>query len=274
MWKTELFPNQIVLNQNHLEYLILNEMDMEKRMFLGLFSFVILLFLVSCKGNVKEATTVLDLSKEHVLSSEILTADEQAKLTPQAVLDTLKKGNTEFINDNLTIRNNTQRVRDAAIGQYPMAVILSCLDSRVPVEDIFHRGIGDLFVARVAGNVVDTDILGSLEYACKVSGSKLIVVLGHEHCGAIKSAIDDVKLGSITSILEKISPAVETAKKRFDGDKTSKNPKFIEAVCEDNVYLGIEKVRKSPILKEMEDNGEIMIVGGVYDMKTGQVHFI
>lgn len=246
---------------------------MKKRMFLGLLSFSFLLFLVSCKGNVKENSDV-NSSHEHVLVSPVLTAEEQAKLTPQIVLDTLKKGNEEFMSDNLTIRNNTERVREAAVGQYPMAVILSCLDSRVPVEDIFHRGIGDLFVARVAGNVVDTDILGSLEYACKVSGSKLIVVLGHEHCGAVKSAIDEVKLGSITSILEKITPAVNTARKRFEGDATSKNPAFIEAVCEDNVHLGVDKVRQSPILKEMEDKGEIMIVGGVYDMKTGQVHFI
>jgi len=247
---------------------------MKKRMLWGLLSFGFLLLLGSCKSNMKDTTNTFDLSKEHVLSSQVLTADERALLSPQSVLDTLKKGNAEFMNDNLTIRNNTQRVRDAAIGQYPMAVILSCLDSRVPVEDVFHRGIGDLFVARVAGNVVNTDILGSLEFACKVSGSKLIVVLGHEHCGAVKSAIDEVKLGNITSVLEKITPAVETAKKRFDGDKTSKNPEFIEAVCEDNVHLGIEEIRKSPILKEMEDKGEIMIVGGVYNMTTGQVHFI
>ncbi|MCD7899993.1 MAG: carbonic anhydrase [Bacteroides sp.] len=210
----------------------------------------------------------------HILESKVLTAEEQARLTPQAVLDTLIKGNQEFMDDNLTVRNNTARVRASAVGQYPMAVILSCLDSRVPVEDVFHRGIGDLFVARVAGNVVDADILGSLEYACKVSGSKLIVVLGHEHCGAVKYAIDDVKMGSITSILDKIQPAVTKARNDFNGEKTSKNPDFMEAVCENNVYVGLERIRRSEILKEMEDNGEIIIVGGVYSMQTGKVDFI
>ena len=129
-----------------------------------------------------------------IINSQVMTKADQARLTPAMVLDTLKKGNAEFVNDALTIRNNPERVRDAAAGQYPKAVILSCLDSRVPVEDVFHRGIGDIFVARVAGNIANEDILGSLEYACKVSGAKVVVVMGHESCGAIKSAIDDVKL--------------------------------------------------------------------------------
>lgn len=254
---------------------------MKKEKVLCFFSLFVVVLFASCTGSSSTGNSnhgnnkaTRDASLEHILVSRVLTAEEQAKLTPQAVMDTLIKGNEEFMNDNLTIRNNTERVREAAVGQYPMAVILSCLDSRVPVEDIFHRGIGDLFVARVAGNVVDTDILGSLEYACKVSGSKLIVVLGHEHCGAVKYAIDDVKLGSITSILEKITPAVNTVKKTFDGETSSKNPAFMDAVCAENVHLGIEKIRKSEILKEMENSGEIMIVGGVYDMKTGKVHFI
>lgn len=209
------------------------------------------------------------------LSNTVLTAEEQAKLTPDAVLDILKQGNKEFTEDALTIRNNTQRVRAAVSGQYPKAAIVSCLDSRVPVEDIFHRGIGDLFVARVAGNFVNEDILGSLEYACKVSGSKLIVVLGHEHCGAVKSAIDDVKLGNITAMLSKIQPAVSEAKSTFSGEKTSSNPKFVDAVCTHNVEHAINEIRaKSPILKEMEDKGEIKVVGAVYHMETGKVVFI
>ena len=133
----------------------------------------------------------------NTLGSSVLTEEQRAKLSPQNILELLKSGNKDFTEDNLTIRNNTQRVRDAAIGQYPLAVVLSCLDSRVPVEDIFHRGLGDLFVARVAGNIVNDDILGSLEYACKISGAKLILVLGHEYCGAIQSAIKDIKLGNI-----------------------------------------------------------------------------
>lgn len=217
----------------------------------------------------------MEILEEEALTLRVLTAEQQAQLTPQQVLDTLKQGNKEFVNDDLTVRNNTVRVREAAMGQYPKAVILSCLDSRVPVEDIFHRGIGDIFVARVAGNIVNEDILGSLEYACKVSGSKLIVVLGHEYCGAIKSAIDDVELGNITALLAKIQPAVRTAGEGYEGDKSSSNPEFVERVCDHNVLLGVENIRQhSPILKEMEDNGEIMIVGAVYNMKTGEVEFI
>jgi len=154
-------------------------------------------------------------------------------------------------------------------------VILSCLDSRVPVEDIFHRGIGDIFVARVAGNIVNPDMLGSMEYACKVSGAKAVVILGHEYCGAIKSAIDDVELGNITTLLAKIKPAVEGAKVNFSGETASSNSKFVAAVCEHNVELVVEEVRKnSPILKEMEDNGEILIVGAIYHMHTGKVDFL
>jgi len=207
--------------------------------------------------------------------NSILTAEGQAKLNPDIVLDMLIVGNQEFVNDGLTVINNPQRVKDAVAGQYPKAAIVSCLDSRVPVEDIFHQGIGDLFVARVAGNFVNTDILGSLEYACKVSGSKLIVVLGHGHCGAIKSAIDDVKLGNITAMLENIKPAVANASENFEGEKTSKNYEFVGSVCSHNVLYNIEEIRtKSPILKEMEDNGEIKIIGGIYNMETGKVDFL
>ncbi len=214
------------------------------------------------------------IQKNEVLISQVLTAEEQAKLMPAEVIDILKKGNEEFVNDNLTIRNNSGRVREAAVGQYPKAVILSCLDSRVPVEDIFHRGIGDIFVARVAGNISNPDILGSMEYACKVSGAKLVVVLGHEYCGAIKSAIDDVELGNITTLLAKIKPAVEVAKQNFEGEQASSNPEFVEAVCHHNIELTVQNIReKSPILKNMEKNGEIIIVGAVYNMHTGKVDF-
>jgi len=241
---------------------------------IGVFS---LMLLTSCneKANTKTAEANLtEVQTDHILNNSVLTKAEQDKLTPDQVLTILKQGNEEFVNDNLTVRNNTERVRDAALGQYPKAVVLSCLDSRVPVEDVFHRGIGDIFVARVAGNVVNNDILASLEYACKVSGSKLVVVLGHEYCGAIKSAIGDVQLGNITSLLGKIKPAVDKTKADFKGEKSSKNPEFVEAVCNHNVHLAIDEIRaKSPILKEMESKGEIKIIGGVYDMKTGKVNF-
>ncbi|MDR2956163.1 MAG: carbonic anhydrase [Prevotella sp.] len=174
----------------------------------------------------------VEVEKEDILANAILTKDEQAALTPNQVFEILKVGNKDFVTDNLTVRNTSQRIRNAALGQYPKAVVLSCLDSRVPVEDVFHRGIGDIFVARVAGNVVNEDILASLEYACKVSGSKLVVVLGHEYCGAIKSAIDDVKLGNITGLLSKIKPAIDEAGKNFTGDRTSKNADFVQSVCD------------------------------------------
>lgn len=193
----------------------------------------------------------------------------------QEVLDGLIIGNQDFIEDNLTVRNNTEKVRNASLGQYPEAVILSCLDSRVPVEDIFHKSIGDLFVARVAGNVVNEDIIGSIEYACKVSGSKLVVVLGHEYCGAVKSSIDSVRLGYITNILEKIEPAISKAKTNYQGVASSENPEFVDVVCKFNVINSINKIRNtSSILNEMEEKGQIKIVGGIYDMKTGKVKFI
>ena len=212
---------------------------------------------------------------KHTLTNTVLSAEEQARLTPDAVLDRLKKGNKDFMEDNLTIRNNSRRIQEAASGQYPGAVIVSCLDSRIPVEDVFHCGIGDIFVARIAGNFINEDILGSLEYACKVSGSKLIVILGHENCGAVKSAIDDVKLGNITAMLSKIQPAVAAAKASFKGDKSSANLEFMDKVCLLNIDHAIREIRqKSPILKEMEDKGEIKIVGGLYRMKTGKVDFV
>lgn len=210
----------------------------------------------------------------HLLDNKVLTAEQQARLTPHEVLSILKDGNKEFVEDRLTVRNNTARVRNASLGQYPKAVVLSCLDSRVPVEDVFHRGIGDIFVARVAGNIVNEDILGSLEYACKVSGSKLILVLGHEYCGAITSAIKDVKLGNITRLLEKIRPAVKEASLMYNGEPVYSDPKFVEEVCYRNVNIAVNTIRKeSPILREMEEKGDIMITGGVYDMESGIVDF-
>jgi len=242
---------------------------------LGALSFALLFTACQKKSDTKiDSSNVTEVATDHILVNKVLSQEEQNKLTPDQVLEILKQGNEEFVNDNLTVRNNSERVRDASLGQYPKAVVLSCLDSRVPVEDVFHRGIGDIFVARVAGNVVNDDILGSMEYACKVSGSKLVVVLGHEYCGAVKSAIDNVELGNITTLLAKIKPAVTEAKAGFKGEQTSKNEKFVEAVCDHNVHLAINEIRqKSPILKEMESKGEIKIIGGVYDMKTGKVDF-
>lgn len=207
------------------------------------------------------------------LVEKVLTKEEQDELTPDMVIQSLREGNQRFTRNDLTARDHSAQVREAVTGQFPKAIVLSCVDSRVPVEDVFDRGIGDVFVARVAGNFVNEDILGSMEFACKVAGSKLVLVLGHEHCGAVKAAVDDVKLGNITPMLTKIQPAV--AMTEYDGERTSKNQAFVHEVSMNNVRNTLEAVRSgSPILKEMEANGEIKIVGGLYDMDTGKVEFI
>lgn len=207
------------------------------------------------------------------LVEDVLTKEEQDALTPDMVIQSFKEGNERFTRNDLTQRNHTEQVRKSTQAQYPKAIVLSCVDSRVPVEDVFDRGIGDIFVARVAGNFVNEDILGSMEFACKVSGSKLILVLGHEHCGAVKAAVDDVKLGNITPMLAKIKPAVEAVE--YEGERNSKNAEFVHMACKSNVKNTIEEIRtNSPILKEMEENGEIKIVGGVYDMDSGKVTFM
>ena len=205
---------------------------------------------------------------------EVRTKQEQDDLTPDQVLDDLKAGNARFVAGEIRMRNHTAQVGRAVGGQYPEAIVLSCVDSRVPVENVLDQGIGDLFVARVAGNFVNTDILGSMEFACKVSGSKLVVVMGHQHCGAVKGAIDDVELGHITSMLGKIKPAVEQFADYSD-EKSSKNAEFVQMVAEKNVELNVENVRQqSPILREMEANGEIKIVGAMYDLSSGKVNFM
>lgn len=204
---------------------------------------------------------------------DVLTKEEQDALTPDMVIQSLKEGNGRFMRNDLTARDHSSQVRKSVKAQFPKAIVLSCVDSRVPVEDVFDRGIGDIFVARVAGNFVNEDILGSMEFACKVSGSKLILVMGHEHCGAIKAAVDNVKLGNITPMLAKIRPAVESI--LYDGDRTSKNQEFVHLASQSNVRNTIEKIREeSPILKEMEEKGEIKIVGAVYDMDDGSVDFL
>lgn len=206
----------------------------------------------------------------------VLTAEEQAALTPDSVIKVLKEGNERFVNSNVTARDHSAMVRNAAAGQYPKAVVLSCIDSRVPVEDVFDRGIGDLFVGRVAGNFVNTDLLGSMEFGCKVMGAKLVLVLGHESCGAITSAIDidSLEPGNITSMLENIRPAI-VASQDFAGDKSAKNKEYVMYVLKNNVIHAIKTIReRSPILKKMEDEGKIKIVGAYYNINTGAVTFM
>ena len=211
---------------------------------------------------------------ESLVISHVTTAEEQARLTPDEVLQQFKDGNKRFRSGKVTRRNHREQVRKSAPGQYPKAMVLSCLDSRVPVEDVFDQGIGDVFVGRVAGNFVNEDLLGSMEFACKVAGAKLILVLGHQHCGAIRGAIDDVKLGNLTALLAKIKPAVALSQD-FLGEKTSENPLYVKHVAKNNVRLALEKIRThSPILKEMEDQGQIKIVGAFYRLTDGTLEFI
>ncbi len=237
--------------------------------------FTLTITFIGC-NTTKSDNEVVKEKEEAVkpLVDNVLSAKDQAALTPDKVIQYFKEGNKRFINNDLTSRDHSSQVRKSTFGQFPKAIILSCVDSRVPVEDVFDRGIGDLFVARVAGNFVNVDILGSMEFACKVSGSKIILVLGHEHCGAVKAAIDKVELGNITEMLTKINPAIELVTGHKD-ERTSKNTKFVHDVCESNVKNTINEIRlKSPILKEMEDNGEIKIVGAIYDMNNGEVVFL
>jgi len=250
---------------------------MKKRFLIVVLAITLLSLNVACQNKeskeVKAVETKLN-EKQIPLKERVLTAAEQKALTPESVIQRLKEGNKRFMKNDLTLRDNSALVRDATEGQYPKAVILSCVDSRIPVEDVFNKGIGDLFVARVAGNFVNEDILGSMEFGCKVSGAKLILVLGHESCGAIKSAIDDVKLGNITAMLAKIKPAI-AGSQDFVGDKTSKNDDFVDAVAKKNVLLTIQNIKdKSPILKEMAEKGEIKIVGAYYDLHSGEVIFL
>lgn len=213
-------------------------------------------------------------NKETVLDSHVTTAEEQAKLTPDEVLNQFIEGNKRFHNGTETRRNHSEQVRKSAPGQFPKAMVLSCLDSRVPVEDVFDQGIGDVFVGRVAGNFVNEDLLGSMEFACKVAGAKLILVMGHQHCGAVKGAIDDVKLGNITAMLSKIKPAVAMSQD-FPGEKVSSNTEFVKRVASNNVRNTLSNIReKSPILKEMEDKGQIKIVGAFYRLTDGTLEFI
>ncbi len=205
--------------------------------------------------------------------SQVQTKESQSAMTPAQALAELKAGNARFIAGNPRHRDFPAQVKATASGQYPFAVVLSCLDSRQPIEIVLDQGIGDIFSARVAGNVLDDDILGSMEFACKVSGAKLIAIIGHSNCGAIKGAVDDVQLGNLTGLLTKIKPAIDAV----PGDvqpRTTKNDTFVDQVSEANVRLVMKEIReRSPILSEMLDKGEIKLVGGMYDLSTGEVHF-
>ena len=204
-----------------------------------------------------------------------ITKQVQDTLTPNSVLQDLLEGNKRFMGGNSQTVDNSALVNQTTGGQFPKAVILSCIDSRVPVETVLDQSIGDIFVSRVAGNFENVDILGSLEYSCKAAGSKLVMVLGHESCGAVKAACDGVELGNITAMLENIMPAVRQSAEEVDGEANSSNNEFVAKTVENNVKLTMQRIRqKSQILKEMEDNDEIAIVGGVYNLHSGQVEML
>lgn len=210
-----------------------------------------------------------------MIKNQAITKDVQDQLTPQSVLADLMEGNQRFISGDTQSIDNKALVEQTVGGQFPKAVVLSCIDSRVPVETVLDQAIGDVFVARVAGNFENVDILGSMEYSCKVAGSKLVLVLGHEACGAVKAACDGVELGNITHLLSNILPAVKQSAVEIEGEANSSNNEFVAKTVENNVKLTMDRIReKSPILREMEDNGEIAIVGGVYMLSSGKVELL
>ena len=202
-----------------------------------------------------------------------LTKELQAAITPRKALELLKEGNQRFVENKKLERDLVQQARETANGQYPFAVILSCIDSRTSSELIFDLGIGDVFNARIAGNIINQDILGSMEFACKLAGSKLIVVLGHTKCGAVKGACDHAQLGNLTALVSKIERAAEE-ERTVTENRNSGNAEFVEKVSAINVKRTVQAIMdQSPILKEMIDNGEIGIVGGMHDIATGIVQF-
>ncbi|WP_412985640.1 carbonic anhydrase family protein [Pontimicrobium sp. IMCC45349] len=203
------------------------------------------------------------------------TKDTQAAITPQIALQLLKDGNKRFQENLKSNRDLIEQVQATSTGQYPFATVLSCIDSRVSSELIFDQGIGDIFSARVAGNFVNEDILGSMEFACKLAGTKLVVVLGHTACGAIKGACDNAELGNLTKLISKLKPAVEAVSEPKDASlRNSGNIEFVDTVAKMNVNLTIENIKtQSEVLNEMAENNEIMIIGGMYDISNGEVTF-
>lgn len=202
-----------------------------------------------------------------------LTKEMQDSLTPEKSIEILKMGNERFVNNLKANRNLLQQVNETSDGQHPFAIILSCIDSRTSAELIFDQGLGDIFSVRIAGNILNDDILGSMEFACKVAGAKAIVVLGHTKCGAVKGACDDVKMGNLTILLEKLKPAIHS-EKSVTNNRNASNPEFVEKVASLNVKLTMAQIKgKSEILNQMIKNNEIALIGGMYDVETGEVDF-
>ncbi|RFC35914.1 MAG: carbonic anhydrase [Candidatus Nitrotoga sp. SPKER] len=201
------------------------------------------------------------------------TKETQALLTPEMAFQILKEGNERFAENRTINRDLLGQLKDASDGQFPFAVVLSCIDSRTSAELVFDQGLGDLFSIRIAGNIVNEDILGSMEFACKVAGAKIIVVLGHSGCGAIMAACDDVKFGSFTVLVNKIKLAVARVREPI-ANRNSQNSEFVENVAMANVFLTIANIKhRSEVLREMLEKYQIAIVGGMYDTQTGKIEF-
>jgi carbonic anhydrase len=204
------------------------------------------------------------------------TAESQSKLSPKEAIQLLKEGNKRFISREMRERDLLAQVEETSKGQFPFACVVGCIDSRVPVSSIFDQGIGSLFVATVAGNIINEDILGSLEFGCAAAGSKAIVVLGHTSCGAVKGACDGVELGNLTSLLSKINASVkETIEPNDPTMRNSSNLQFVNEVAKNNVLRSVENIRvKSNVLRRLEEEGKITIAGAMYDVSTGEVSFL
>ena len=236
---------------------------MQRRIFSPIASAAAAFFLCAFAGGQAPAG-------EAARAPSVETKASQAAMTPKSALARLEEGNARFAEGRGVPRNLPAKVAATAAGQYPFAAIVSCMDSRAPVEIVFDQSIGDVFSLRVAGNVIDPNFLGSLEYAAKVVGVRLLVVLGHSHCGAVKGAIDGVKMGNLTGLLAEIQPAIDAAGPK----KTSKDAAYVARVAEQNVRVAMKEIRdRSPILKEMLDSGALGLVGGMYDLDTGRVTF-
>jgi len=211
-----------------------------------------------------------------LLAMPTQTAESQSKLSPKEAIQLLKEGNKRFVNREMRERDLMAQVEETSKGQFPFACIVGCIDSRVPATTVFDQGIGSLFIATVAGNIINEDILGSLEFGCAAAGSKAIVVLGHTSCGAVKGACDSVELGNLTSLLSKINASVkETVEPNDPTMRNSSNLLFVNEVAKNNVLRSVENIRvKSNVLRRLEEEGKITIVGAMYDVGTGKVSFL
>ena len=230
-------------------------------------------FLATTIGACAMAPVALASAQTGTGGTGSLTKEQRDRMTPGQVLDALKKGNERFRTGNMASRDYRDQQRTSAAGQYPAAAFLGCVDSRAPAEIIFDAGIGDTFNARIAGNIVNDDLLGSLEFACAASGAKVLLLFGHTSCGAIKGAIDDVEMGNLTGLLARVKPAITAT--TFAGEKSSKNAAYVDAVARTNVLLGLDNIRRrSPILADLEKKGSIQIAGAMYDLASGSVEFM